>query len=127
MTSPHGLAHANIKESRNLYKVSKAKHPTPATSILFLIAVSTLELGTLQLLRQSRRGLLRAQAPLEFCNERGQLYLHAFFLRVALGKTHLLDADLASLELVFAEDDAEGDAALLGGFELLGQLGLQLV
>lgn len=71
--------------------------------------------------------MLRAQALLEFCNERGQLNLHAFFLGVALGKTHLLDADLAGLELVFAEDDAEGDAALLGGFELLGQLGLQLV
>lgn len=42
-------------------------------------------------------------------------------------KTHFLDADLTGLQLVFAENDAEGDAALFSGLELLWQLGLQLV
>jgi hypothetical protein len=46
---------------------------------------------------------------------------------VSLGQTHLLDAALASGEFFLAENDSEGDGALLGGLELLGKLGLQLV
>jgi hypothetical protein len=46
---------------------------------------------------------------------------------VSIGQTHFLDAAFASGELLLAENDSEGDGALLGSLELLGKLGLQLV
>jgi hypothetical protein len=46
---------------------------------------------------------------------------------VSLGQTHFFDAAFASGELFLAENDSERDGALLGGLELLGKLGLQLV
>lgn len=71
--------------------------------------------------------LLLSKTGLQLGNEGGNLNLDTLLLGVSVGKTHLLDAALASGELFLTEDDTEGDGALFGGFELLGQLGLQLV
>lgn len=46
---------------------------------------------------------------------------------MAIRQTHFLDLDLASGELIFAQDDSEGDTALFGGFELLGELWFRFV
>jgi hypothetical protein len=64
---------------------------------------------------------------LQLGNQGGNLNLDTLFLRVSFGQTHLLDAALASGEFFLAENNAEGNGALFGGLELLGQLGLQLV
>lgn len=77
------------------------------------------DLRTLQLLRQSRRRLFRIQPFLEFTNERDKFNFHTLLFRVSFRKTHFLDADFAGLKFFFTQDDAEGDAALFGGFELL--------
>jgi hypothetical protein len=46
---------------------------------------------------------------------------------VAFLETQFLDTNLAGGEFVLAQDDGEGDTALFGGLELLGELGLDLV
>lgn len=86
-------------------------------------------LDTAQLLCQSgagSRGLV-GKALLELVGKLGKLDFDTLLLGVAFGKTHLLDADLAGLQLLLAEDDGEGNTALFGGLELLGELGLHLV
>lgn len=88
-----------------------------------------LNAGALQLLCQ--RGdstlLLLSKTGLKLGNQGGKLNLDTLLLGVSVGQTHLLDTALASSELFLTENDTEGNGALFGGLELLGQLGLQLV
>ena len=88
-----------------------------------------LNAGALQLLCQ--RGdstlLLLSKTGLKLGNQGGKLNLDTLLLGVSVGQTHLLDTALAGSELFLAENDTEGNGALFGGLELLGQLGLQLV
>lgn len=80
--------------------------------------------------RPSRRKdslLLLHKSRLDLFNQRGHVDQHALLLGVSFFETHFFDAELAGCELVFAEDDAEGDAALFGGFELLREFGLDFV
>lgn len=79
--------------------------------------------------RSTRRNsfLLLHKSSLDFIDQRGHVNEHALLLGVSFFETHFFDAELAGGELVFAENDAEGDAALFGGFELLGEFGLDFV
>lgn len=88
-----------------------------------------LNLCRLQLLSQTvhNAGLLLGKARFQFSDQRGQLDFNTLLLRVVGRKTHLLDADLASSQLLLTENDGEGNGALLSSLELLGKLGLQLV
>ena len=88
-----------------------------------------LNTGALQLRRQRRDStlLLLSKTGLQLGNQRGNINLDTLLLGVSFGQTHLLDTALTSSELFLAEDNAEGDGALFGGLELLGQFGLQLV
>ena len=99
------------------------KRETPASNHLGA------NFDTTQLLCQSgtgSRGLV-GKALLELAGKLGKLDFDTLLLGVAFGETHLLDADLAGLQLLLAEDDGEGDTALFRGLELLGELGLHLV
>lgn len=90
-----------------------------------------LNLRALELLRQAddRAGLFLFEAGLELGNQRGQLNVDTVLLRVAVGKleTQLLDTDLALGQFALAQNEAEGNATILGSLELLLKLGLQLV
>lgn len=88
-----------------------------------------LDLRRLQLLSQTvnNAGLLFSKARFKFTDQRGQLDFNTLLLRVIGRETHLLDADLASSQLLLTENDGEGNGALLGSLELLGKLGLQFV
>ena len=87
--------------------------------------------GALQLLHQpvhiNRRWLLPRNPALHFIDKRGQIHQHSLLLGMAFFKTHFLDADLAVGEFVLAQDDGEGDTALLGGAELLREFGFEFV
>lgn len=87
------------------------------------------DLCGLELLGQSSNAaaLLLSKASAKLSHQGRQLDLHTLLLGVVGGQTHLLDADLASSQLFFTENDGIGDGTLLGSLELLGQLGLQLV
>lgn len=88
-----------------------------------------LNAGSLQLLgqREDSTLLLLSKTDLQLGNQGRNFNLHTLLLGVSVGQTHLLDTALARGELFLAEDDTEGDGALFGGLELLGELGLQLV
>src|SRR5699024_2860542 len=81
-----------------------------------------LHLHTLHLLRNFRNPsaigllLLRSYPGLELINKRREVDQNTFFLRMTLWKTHFLNLDLSGGQLVFTEDDTEGDTALLGSF-----------
>ena len=88
-----------------------------------------LDTCALQLLCQRRHNsvLLLGETGLQLRDHGVQRNLNTLLLRVSVRQTHLLDTALTSGKLFLAEDDGEGDVALLGGLELLGKFGLQLV
>ena len=71
--------------------------------------------------------LLLRYPRLEFINKRRQVDQDTFFLRVAIWETHFLNLDLSGGHFILAKDDSEGDAALLGSFELLRELGFEFI
>ena len=70
---------------------------------------------------------LPLQPHLHLRSQIRQVNQHPVLLRMSLAQTQLLDPDLAHGQLVVAQDRSEGDAVLLRGLELRGELGLEFV
>jgi hypothetical protein len=98
---------------------------------LLIPFLDDLNLHALELLREAddRAGLFLLKAGLELGDQRGQLNVDTVLLGVAVGKleTQLLDADLALGQFALAQNEAEGNATVLGSLELLLEFGLLLV